>query len=412
MRVVLWRGHHGPALRELTAYALEGKLLLIPCPPELRDFSFVEHLPAGRIECLGDWEGVLVPARTGSADYPAAPSLGVFTSATTEAAKLVLYTRENVESCAAAIFSLFDRRRIGAVFCYPQPFHTFGLTLGYAAAHFHGWDLILPEGRYSRAHHEHWLSACGPSTLTLGTPTHFHDLADFVRNVAGNSKATPRASYSAIVGGARVTRAQWLSLRNGLRIEAPSIGYGATEASPGVAHLAPGVEPKEDGEVGLPLAHLKVSVDPLTGVTFEGPSVCSAILEGGRLEFPRSFTLPDLLRVRADGVFVYEGRAKFTLNRGGKKILLEAVEAELLRAFGVEALGYSVPCPRLGEELGLLLKISAEELRSRREEYMAHLRERYGMNFSGEHVRAVSGFPLNANLKPDRKAALERLDAL
>lgn len=403
MRIVLWRGHHGPALRELSAYALEGKLLLIPCPPELRDFSFLDHLPAGRVECLGDWDGVEVPARRSSGDYPSAPCLGVFTSATTEAAKLVLYTRENVESCSAAIFSLFDRRRIGAVFCYPQPFHTFGLTLGYAAAHFHGWDLHLPEGRYSRPHHERWLEAAGPSLLTLGTPTHFHDLADFVKN----SRATPRASYSAIVGGARVTRAQWLALRDALRVEAPSIGYGATEASPGVSHLAPGVEPREDGEVGRPLSHLRVTVDPLTGVTFEGPSVCSAILENGKLEFPKSFTLPDLLRVRADGAWVYEGRAKFTLNRGGRKILLEAVEAELLRAFGVEALGYSVPCARLGEELGLLLKVPAEELRFRREDFVSHLRAKYGMNFSSEHVKAVSGFPLNANLKPDRKAALQ-----
>lgn len=405
MRIVLWRGHHSPALRELTAWALEGKLLVIPCPPELRDFSFVNQLPEGRVECQGDWEGLEVPPRSGSAEYPSPPCLGVFTSATTEAAKLVLYTRENVESCAHAIFSLFDRRRIASVFCYPQPYHTFGLTLGYAAAHFFGWDLHLPEGRYSRPHHEEWLAACGPGTLTLGTPTHFHDLADFVRN----TKAKPRASYSAIVGGARVAREQWLILRDLLQVEAPSIGYGATEASPGVSHLAPGVEPREDGEVGLPLSHLRVAVDPLTGVTFEGPSVCSAIVENGAVEFPRSFTLPDLLRVRADGTWVYEGRAKFTLNRGGKKILLEAVEKEILAQFGIEALGFSVPCARLGEELGLLLKTSAEDLRFRREEFVAHLRARYGMNFSGEHLRAVGGFPLNANLKPDRRAALAQL---
>ena len=407
MRIVLWRGLHSSALRELTAYALEGKLLLIPCPPELRDFSFLDFLPAGRVETLGNWEGLPVPVRASSAEYLSPPCLGVFTSATTEAAKLVLYTRENVESCAASIFALFHRPRISAVFCYPQPFHTFGLTLGYAAAHFHGWDLLLPEGRYSSAHHEHWLSAAGPGLLTLGTPTHFHDLADFTRNV----KAIPRASYSAILGGARVTRAQWFELRDFLRIEAPSIGYGATEASPGVSHLAPGIEPREDGEVGEPLAHLRVSVDPLTGVTFEGPSVCSAILENGRLEFPKSFTLPDLLRARPDGTLVYEGRAKFTLNRGGKKILLEAVEKEIHARFGIEALGFSVPCPRLGEELGLLLRTSAEDLRFRREEIAGHLREKYGMNFSAAHLRAVTGFPLSANLKPDRRAALAQLDA-
>lgn len=384
------------------AYALEGKLLLLACPPELSSFSFLEHLPEGRVELLGDWEGISVPPRSSFCVYPQPPCLGVFTSATTEMAKLVLYTRENVESCARSIFALFQRRRIREVFCYPQPFHTFGLTLGYASAHLFGWELNAPEGKYSRSHHEEWVRAVGETTLTLGTPTHFHDLAQFLRN----SRVVPRASYSAIAGGARVTRELWLLMRDQLHIEAPSIGYGATEASPGVSHLAPGVEPIEDGEVGRPLAHLSVDLDPLSGVTFRGSSVCSAIISETGLEFPESFTLPDLLRVRADGTWVYEGRAKFTLNRGGKKILLEAVEKELHSRFGIEALGFSVPDARLGEELGLLLKTSAEDLRFRREEYVAHLRKKYGMNFSSSHLRAVSGFPLNANLKPDRQKAI------
>jgi len=402
MRIVLWRGYHGPEFRELIAYALEGKLLLIACPPELDDLSFVEHLPSGRLELLGSWGDAVVPERKGFKHYPELPCLGVFTSATTERAKLVLYTRANVESCASSIFALFERSRICEVFCYPQPFHTFGLTLGYASAHLFGWELIAPEGKYSRSHHEAWICSVGENTLTLGTPTHFLDLAQFVKN----SGTVSRPSYSAIAGGARVSRELWLLMRDQLLIEAPSIGYGATEASPGVSHLAPGIEPVEDGEVGRPLSHLSVEVDPLSGVTFRGSSVCSAIISETGVEFPESFTLPDLVRVRADGTWVYEGRAKFTLNRGGKKILLEAVEKELHSRFGIEALGFSVPDSRLGEELGLLLKTSAEDLRFRREEFVSHLREKYGMNFSSQHLRAVSGFPLNANLKPDRHKAL------
>ncbi len=406
MRIVLWRGFHGDEFRALVSAALRGELLLLACPPELADFSFLDFLPEGNVELVGDWSGISLPPRSSFGVFSELPCLGVFTSATTERAKLVLYTRENIESCARSIFGLFDPSRIQELFCYPQPFHTFGLTLGYAAASFFGWKLIAPSGRYTRAHHEEWLHSAGASTLTLGTPTHFLDLAEYLRNI----KATPPASYSAIVGGARVTRELWLLLRDQLRIKQPSIGYGATEASPGVSHLAPGVEPLEDGEVGHPLSHLAVEVDPLTGLTFRGASVCTAIISENGLEFPRGeFTLPDLLRVRGDGILVYEGRAKFTLNRGGKKILLEAVEKEVLSKFGIEALGFSVPDSRLGEELGLLLKVSNEDLRFRKEEFLSYLQKKYGMNFSSAHWKAVSGFPLNANLKPDRKRALTQL---
>ena len=400
MKIVLWRGYHEAGFAPLVARALEGGCLLIACPPGLADFSFLGQLPEGEVELSGDWGGLRAPPRTGSAEFPVEVCLGVFTSATTESAKLILYTRENVASCARAIFALFDRRRISEVFCYPQPFHTFGLTLGYAAAHLFGWRLVAPPGKYSREHHEAWIRETGENTLTLGTPTHFIDLA------AQLGDRRPRKSYAAIAGGARVTRDLWLRMRDVLNIAAPSIGYGASEASPGVTHLAPGVEPGEDGEVGHPLPQLSVAVDPLTGVTFSGPSLCAAIVQSGILEFPREFTLPDLMTVRSDGSWVFQGRAQFSLNRGGRKILLEAVERELAKAFRLECLGFCVPDPRLGEELGLLLLTSPAEVDRGRAEWLAHLNAKFGMSFAGAQLRAVSRFPLSANQKPDRRAAL------
>jgi acyl-CoA synthetase (AMP-forming)/AMP-acid ligase II len=398
MKIVLWRGYHEEGFALLVACALEGGCLLIACPPGHEDFSFLGQLPAGTVELAGDWASHSAPQRSGLAEFPVNVCLGVFTSGTTESAKLILYSRENVASCARAIFALFDRSRIQSVFCYPQPFHTFGLTLGYASAHLYGWRLIAPGGKYSREHHVAWLRDTGQGTVTLGTPTHFIDLAAHIRGV------TPSRSYAAIAGGARVSRELWLKMRDTLNIEAPSIGYGASEASPGVTHLSPGVEPSEDGEVGQPLSHLRVAVDPLTGVTFSGPSLCAAIVQRGILEFPQEFTLPDLMSVRGDGSWVFQGRAQFTLNRGGRKILLEAVEGEVRLAFGVEALGYCVPDSRLGEELGLLLLTSPERID--REKWLEHLKEKFGMSFAGAELRAVSRFPLSANMKPDRRSAL------
>ncbi len=409
MRIVLWRGFHegeGPnKVGELIAEALEGRLLLILCPPEVRDFSFLDLLPEGELDWQGDWNSQPAARRASAPFNSVQPCLGIFTSATSENAKLVLYARENVECSARNIFALFSRRRITELFCYPQPFHTFGLTLGYAAAHLFGIRLVAPEGKYSQQHHHSWLSAVAEGTLTLGTPTHFLDLVQFIRETG----SIPPISYSAIVGGARVSRALWFSLRDELRIEAPSIGYGATEASPGISHLPPGVAPLEDGDVGKPLPELQIQLDPGLGLRFAGRSLCAAIIQEGKLEFPGSFLLPDLLREREDGNFIYEGRAKFVLNRGGKKVQLEGLEKAISAQFGIEALCLSVPHARLGEELGILLKIPAEELDGRREPIFEYLRERYGANFSSEYMQSVRNFPFNANLKPDRQKALALL---
>ena len=169
--------------------------------------------------------------------------------------------------------------------------------------------------------------------------------------------------------------------------------------------MPPGTEPLEDGEVGRSLAQLQVSVDPGLGITFSGPSLCAAIANNGKVEFPKNFMLQDLLRVRSDGSLVYEGRAKFVLNRGGRKMSLECLESEIANHFGIESLCLSIPHARLGEELGLLLKIPSEELRARREVIFDHLRKHYGANFSSDFVRAVPSFPCNVNLKPDRQKA-------
>ena len=183
-RILLWQGFHGDAgIQSLVARALAGEHLLILCPPRVDDFAFVRLLPPGELQFAGNWtkpaglEELRLPEANA---YPERPALGIFTSGTTKTPKLVFYTRQNIESCAEAIYGLFDRARIAEIFCYPQPFHTFGLTLGYAAAEIFGWKLCAPAGKYARAQHDAWLARTGARTLTLGTPTHFSDLLDHI----------------------------------------------------------------------------------------------------------------------------------------------------------------------------------------------------------------------------------------
>lgn len=379
MTVSLWKGYHEPGLFPRIQHAWDREELLVLCPPLLQDHSFV-------------------PVLREAAAWPFKPVLGVFTSGTLSASpRLVLYTRENVLAALNGVFGLFDRARIRRVFCYPQPFHTFGLTLGYVAAHVHGWELHTPHGKYQRSSHDERLRLRDEELLTLGTPTHFYDLLQ--------ARAEIAPSYACIMGGAGVSRGLWRDVRDILRIEAPSIGYGCTEASPGITHLAPGVEPTEDNEIGLPLPGLR-SVPTPEGVRISGDSLCAAIIQNGAVEFPRELVIRDSVRVREDGgSWVYGGRLDLTMNRGGAKFSLEAIEKAVHDRLGLAIVAGTVRDTRLGEDLGLAVIATGHT--KNRDELTKHLQnlimEMFSLKLAPDRVVFLAEFPLNECSKLDRR---------
>ena len=362
------------------------------CPPLLKDFSFRETLE-----------------RT---DFPEPPVLGIFTSGTSAPApRLVLYSRANLEASLSAILSVFDESRIDAIFGYPQPFHTFGLTLAYLHALVRGKKLIAPAGRYAASFHDAWWEAsrAHPGLLTLGTPTHFQDLRRYARETRGGER--PATTYSAIVGGAPCTRALWNALRSELGIAEPSIGYGCTEAAPGLTHLPPGVEPEFDGEVGNVLPEVLLALKPGTGLTFDGPNRCLAILSadsnGAHVEFPKEVHVKDHLEWTRDGRLRFLGRYDLQMNRGGVKFSLERIEAFVRTYSGQEVLAIAVPDERLGEDLGLLVQ---GPLSSGWKSALATaLHAEFGAHFNAERFRTIPNLPLNASAKLDRHAARAEL---
>lgn len=409
-RIILWKGHHSSAFAQAFGRTWEGDSeLLIACPPLLRDFSFLPQLPPAEVVLAGDWEPDISAAHlnvrpredgSGSHGYPAMPVFGVFTTGTTrDQPKLVLYTRENIVSCQRAIFDLFDRDQIRAVFSYPQPYYVFGLTLGYGAAHINGWRLVVPEGKYTADHHRQWLAMNGHEILTLATPAHLTDLAAYCRQQG----ARPRPTYSCILGGARVDRATWLAARDDLAIAAPSIGYGCAEASPGISHLAPGVEPLNDGAIGRPLPHLALEVIPEGGIRFSGPSLCLATIENGIIHFPVEMTVKDRVLVQGDGTMVFAARTDMVLNRGGEKFSLEHIEVALRERLGIDSICVALPDQRLGQELGVLIK---RRHGVSRDQVFTLLEQVFGRGFSRDRFLEVERIPLNDNSKPDRKSAL------
>lgn len=400
-RIYLHPGFHAPEVAVLVAQAWRAGDLVVFCPPRIKEYGFLEALPPGEIECVGDWgrrRPALPPGRHGT-DFPEPPLFGVFTSGTSSGKpRLALYSRRNLEHSLDGILSLFDASRLTTVFCYPQPSHAFGLVLGYVLCARHGYRLVTGAGRYSTDFHERRAACPGEGLLTLGAPTHF---ADLLAHLARKNR-TLAPSYSAIVGGAPVPAELWRKMRDVLRIEAPSIGYGATEASLGVSHLPPGVEPREDGEIGQGLPSVRVELTE-HGLQLSGPSVALAIWEEGKLLHPDAWVLADEIRRRPDGRMVFLGRRDAFLNRGAEKFSFGRMEAVLRRHTDRDILCLALPDPRLGEELGVLVS-GAPIPDPEREALSDALEDAFARRFAGAIWKGVPEIPLGDNGKPDRAA--------
>lgn len=405
MKLRLWRGHHSKELASNIQWAWDNQELLILCPAALRDFRFISGFPWDSIEFLGDWpEDVRtlirsLPAST-SSPLQEIPVLGVFTSGTLSATpKLVLYSKRCIEASLNSIYSLFDTSQIEHLFCYPQAFHTFGLTLGYVASHINGWKLHTPEGKYSNHSHAQRIAIRESRLLTLGTPTHFYDLMQSLKK-SGKSIGP---SSSCIVGGSSVSLAMWSRIQNELKIQAPSIGYGCTEASPGITHLRPGTAPLVDHAIGVPLPSIRAERIAGRGLEISGASLCVGIVEEGILKVPESLLIRDQIEIAPDGSWVFGGRLDLTLNRGGAKYSLEFIEKTIWEKLGMVTVATTVIDARLGEDLGLVIQnssLSGSSLLAIQE----LLKNDFALQLQSKNSRFLDAFPLNECSKLDRRA--------
>lgn len=409
--VHLWRGYHNLKLIEILKSAWQNEDLVILISPTIKSFSFLRLFDPNQIVFHGEWPD-LPSLQSNSIQLDSLDlarlkkaRLGVFTSGTNSGnPRLIFYSKENIITSLQSIRGLFQTHRIKKIFSYPQPNHVFGLVLGYMHAILNNLSVHFSQGPYSKKTHDDWLSLVDENTLTLGTPTHFLDLIHKVKAEG----LTPKKSYSAIIGGARSTVELWNQLRDVLNIECPSIGYGASEASPGLTHLPPGMPPQEDGDVGFALDKVKMK-SQADGVTFSGPNLCLALFENEQLNYANEIVLSDQL-IENPGPektrYTFLGRTDLLINRGGAKYSLEVIEGKLSSYFGCKCLAISFYEPRLGEDIGILIQ---SEIKSDLQEQVRNfLVKELGLKLSLENILACE-IPLSANGKFDRKEALTQL---
>lgn len=191
--------------------------------------------------------------------------------------------------------------------------HVFGLVLELLAALAGGSTLLRDPAGGRDANALLALAAARP----LGAPpTHLHAVPHTVRLLAerDDGHALLPGLRAGLVGGAPVDAwlAGWLA---GTRLR---VGYGQTEASPGIALGEPGAW--RAGTLGRPLG-CAVRLDDDGVLAFRGPNACLGAFSDGALarEAPdRWVRTGDLARAESDGTFTFEGRAadSFKLENG------------------------------------------------------------------------------------------------
>ncbi len=408
MKTVIYRGFHSIEFQNLFNQCWDNESLLIAAPPYLEEIGFfTDKLPKGTIELVGNWEQELsFPEPTG--EFSKFPQLGVFTTGTTrDKPNLVLFTKENIESSIRGILSFFENIQIDSIYCYPQPYHIFGLSLGYALSKLMGLELVYTTGVYRRDSHKSWCQASRhrDNLITMGTPTHFKDLTNYIEESGDAFHETK----SSIAGGAKVSLASWDLMKNKLKIEFPSTGYGCTEAAPGVSHTSPGIRPKGDSDIGFPLPEVQLNPISGEGLEFSGPNLCLAIINENSISFPKRFTIPDQIDVEEDGSLKYIRRINLVLNRGGEKFSIEDIENRIREKFGIEVVGFSCPDTRLGEDLALAFLKSELDQSTKISDIYSFLEVQFGRSFNSKNNLLLDEIPVNHNSKFDRKACAKKL---
>ena len=290
------------------------------------------------------------------------------TSGTTGTAKLVPVTHENLLVTADKMrqwFALSSNDR--TAFVLPG-YYGAAIKLSVLAPLLLGGSVALPAARHVHDLAE-WIPDLCPTWL-WGNPTFFQAVLDKLRSRPG-MKLTHSLRF-VVSGTAHLPQTLREELEETLGVPVLQ-SYGMSEAGILAADPAPPlmrkpgtvglisrdeltiVGPKgdllSDGEVGEIVVHCP-TVSPDIGINAEGRA---------RHSNNRRLFTGDLGAIDAEGYLTVVGRTKELINRGGEKISPYEVEKALsLHPSVKEAAAFSVPHPRLGENVAAAVVLKPE----------------------------------------------------
>lgn len=290
---------------------------------------------------------------------PDAPAFILQTSGTTSEPKLIPFSHRNLLAAAARIQAWFKLTPQDRCLSLTPVFYSHGLKVTVFAPLLSGGTVAFPTDA-SKFDFSEWFSALRPTWYSAGPTLH--------RLILDQTQGKPGAKTGHQLrfitgGGAPLTRDVLEGLQHTLGVPVLE-HYGTSEAALIASNEVPPGRSKK-GTCGVPWPDSLMIVDEnghrrppaeQGEILVHGPTVMAGYLDAPELN-RASFVdgwlkTGDIGSLDEDGFLTLRGRQKDIINRGGEKIWPIEIDDSLTRHSAVaEAAAFSVPHPRLGEDV-------------------------------------------------------------
>jgi long-chain acyl-CoA synthetase len=282
----------------------------------------------------------------------------VYTSGSTGRPKGVMLTHRNLLSNTASIVAYLGLSESDRVLAVLPFYYIFGLSLLYT--HFHCGGSIVLENRFVYPNVALDTLAQSEATGFAGVPSTFQILLE---KSTLRKRSFPALRYVAQAGGPMPVPVQQAVAE----VFSPArlfVMYGATEASPRLTYLDPGLLPSKWGSIGKAIPGVEVFVADTEGnrlppgetgeIVARGPNIMAGYWRDAdaTAEVIRNglYFTGDLGREDGDGCLFITGRSRDILKVGGNRVGAAEVEAAIMEWGGaLEAAVIGVEDPILGE---------------------------------------------------------------
>jgi len=290
---------------------------------------------------------------------PNAPAFIFQTSGTSAEPKLIPFSHRNMLAAAARVQAWFELTARDRCLSVSPLYYSHGLKVTVFTPLLTGGTVAFPTDP-ARVDYSEWFGALRPTWYSAG-PTLHRLVLDQMRSREG--AGAEHSLRFVLSGGAPLPRDVLEGLRQSLNVPVVE-HYGSSEAAQIAANLPPPGRSKP-GTCGVPLPNTVIIVGDdgeqlppgeRGEILVGGPTLIAGYLDSPELNnacFVNGwFKTGDIGSLDEDGFLTLHGRKNDLINRGGEKISPAEIDDLLLRHPAVaEAAAFSVPHPRLGEDI-------------------------------------------------------------
>lgn len=344
------------------------------------------------------------------------------TSGTTGTSKRVPVTHGNLLAMSAKMQRWLELTSADRSACIMPIYYNAGFKATLLVPLLIGCSVALPASTASRDF-EQWLGELRPTWLTA-SPAFLQSLVEKLRDrPVGEARSSGETSLRFVLStSSYLPPATAAELQTLLRRPVVEF-YGLCEAGMITGPVLPPAKPRL-GTVGrIPYGELAIqdgaglflSTGQTGNVVVRGPSVTPGYIVDDIDNAPSGLqdgwlTTGDIGAVGADGLLTIIGRHKEIINRGGEKVSPYQVERALLANPAVrEAAVFSVPHPRLGENVGAAVVLHASASATSRE-LLEFIYSRVAHYEMPRRIHIVESLPVGATGKIQRSQLSKMFD--